>query len=952
MKRFKNRIAESRERRRTRADQRREQQELDAAERELDAQAAGGGGGNSSAGGSDAIAIDVSRLVVRRPKRKDVSYQDIEKALPKEIFTPDYDAVEGFLCDPELPSRFTLVRGEMGPARVEELDRIKKDRFEKLQAVTRQLSEVVLSNHELFSTELQRVSYLQDQLEMLCHMCTTSRRSLQRSEKNTRVSLGILKNHRKKMVLVGLVKTLTVISELESAKSRLEDLLKEKNFMGAIKLAYDIEDTTEKYADYDCVQDLARNLEDTFDLIEDRLNEELSAVCDSFSLESYKGLMEAYIFVEKPTVALDQLAMIFANAIMTNFKKTLVKHANTVASESKQSGGRKSTEQLCESVGAPRFEACLRDLCTGMCDLMVNYQQVKVWHEQEYSKKLERDETGLKSNHGEDEDEDGLEMPEWDQEYGVLKLKHGCFRIWQEIQKQVASFFTLVDISSYDFDRFMGVVSTINVFKNIGSSFSGGHGAATMDKAMKAKCIGYFEVFHKDRLTKLRGLLSIDKWKAENIKPDFNMFKDLKEYRFFRSSRKGSLVADSEQAPKRSDSTSDEHTSDGIIDQEAPGAAEDDDNAGIDALEMYRKGALVFKQERNEDTSQEFMDDDDTTIGPNLLAKAPLDSKESTDEARSGVSSTLPRKGPPPPHCTVTAMYVVRSIGRYLQMMKELNVIAGDVVQFITEIFEFYVHWCFEFFTQDCSDEYMSKRVSPRYMSFIKYLRNVYGRHTGNEADKKKKKTKDKEDSEESASQKKKSRWRPEPLGLCPVVDLDKEGTLFALAERITAAESLGFVGIIMRSLHGRLKKVLAGKQDKIDSVGKYYKSCVSLVAGLRKFVYDVASIKLRMFTETIPKNMSKCKWNVNDLQECHNSYIDDIVRECTTLGGRLDSFGERAIPLEAKKQVWTVVIESLCKQFVEGFATAKKCSNNGRALMQLDFGQFLNKMTKIVPLR
>jgi len=33
-------------------------------------------------------------------------------------------------------------------------------------------------------------------------------------------------------------------------------------------------------------------------------------------------------------------------------------------------------------------------------------------------------------------------------------------------------------------------------------------------------------------------------------------------------------------------------------------------------------------------------------------------------------------------------------------------------------------------------------------------------------------------------------------------------------------------------------------------------------------------------------------------------------------------------------------------------FASAKKCTNEGRALMQLDFQQFLNKLEKLTDLR
>ena len=36
------------------------------------------------------------------------------------------------------------------------------------------------------------------------------------------------------------------------------------------------------------------------------------------------------------------------------------------------------------------------------------------------------------------------------------------------------------------------------------------------------------------------------------------------------------------------------------------------------------------------------------------------------------------------------------------------------------------------------------------------------------------------------------------------------------------------------------------------------------------------------------------------------------------------------------------------CQTFVDGFSAVKKCTNEGRALMQLDFRQFVLKLEKL----
>jgi len=47
---------------------------------------------------------------------------------------------------------------------------------------------------------------------------------------------------------------------------------------------------------------------------------------------------------------------------------------------------------------------------------------------------------------------------------------------------------------------------------------------------------------------------------------------------------------------------------------------------------------------------------------------------------------------------------------------------------------------------------------------------------------------------------------------------------------------------------------------------------------------------------------------------------------------------------------LWEQIFRFCCRVFVDGFSSAKKCSNGGRGLMQLDFTQFLSKLEKMSP--
>ena len=45
---------------------------------------------------------------------------------------------------------------------------------------------------------------------------------------------------------------------------------------------------------------------------------------------------------------------------------------------------------------------------------------------------------------------------------------------------------------------------------------------------------------------------------------------------------------------------------------------------------------------------------------------------------------------------------------------------------------------------------------------------------------------------------------------------------------------------------------------------------------------------------------------------------------------------------------LWEIATLVCCQTFVDGFSAAKKCTNEGRALMQLDFRQFVLKLEKL----
>ncbi|KAG5891774.1 hypothetical protein JTB14_006962 [Gonioctena quinquepunctata] len=98
---------------------------------------------------------------------------------------------------------------------------------------------------------------------------------------------------------------------------------------------------------------------------------------------------------------------------------------------------------------------------------------------------------------------------------------------------------------------------------------------------------------------------------------------------------------------------------------------------------------------------------------------------------------------------------------------------------------------------------------------------------------------------------------------------------------------------------------------------------------------------------------MSKINWEVRDVRSMHNSYIDTILKEVQTFTQYLEDVAVK-VPIsdDVYKNLWENIAHIVTHTLVQGFSGAKKCTNGGRALMQLDFTHFLMNFEKISSLR
>uniref|UniRef100_A0A8C7ZVM9 VPS50 EARP/GARPII complex subunit n=1 Tax=Oryzias sinensis TaxID=183150 RepID=A0A8C7ZVM9_9TELE len=286
------------------------------------------------------------------------------------------------------------------------------------------------------------------------------------------------------------------------------------------------------------------------------------------------------------------------------------------------------------------------------------------------------------------------------------------------------------------------------------------------------------------------------------------------------------------------------------------------------------------------------------------------------------------------PILTNTTLNVIRLVGKYIQMMNILKPIAFDVIHCVSQLFDYYLYAVYTFFGRN--DMYESSGlglISSRLRTTLNRIQeSLIDMNAGVHAPT--------EDRKEKV---------PSPH-LSHLVVLTNSETLYGLAQRVVATESLAFLAELFESLQSHLDAMMpAAKKPFLQ---QFYSQTVSTASELRKPIYWVVAAKAIDYEQMLLM-MAGVKWDIREIMSQHNIYVDVLLKEFEQFNKRLGEVSRHVrIPLPVSNVLWEHCIRLANRTLVEGYANVKKCSNEGRALMQLDFQQFLMKLEKLTDLR
>uniref|UniRef100_A0A674NV00 VPS50 EARP/GARPII complex subunit n=1 Tax=Takifugu rubripes TaxID=31033 RepID=A0A674NV00_TAKRU len=806
-----------------------------------------------------------------------------------------------------------------------------RDKLKRQQAaVSKKVADLILEKQPAYVKELERVTALQTNLQLAAVICTNARRQLGVAKEGfTGASLGLLANQRRRHLLTGLLKSLRTIKTLQRTDVRLSEMLEEEDYPGAIQLCLECQKAASTFKHYSCISELNSKLQDTLEQIEEQLDVALSKTCKHFDVAHYTKVQLAYTLLGKTQTAMDQLHMHFTQAIHNTVFQVVLGYVELCAGNADTKFQKMQYKDLCTHITLDSYIPCLTDLCKALWEVMLSYHRTMQWHEEH-----DNMETSPAA--------DSLSDSVVDRSYVKKKLEHGLTRIWQDVQLKVKAYILGTDMSNFKYDDFIVVLDVISRLMQVGEEFCGSK-SEVLQESIKWQSVNYFKHYHRARLEELRMFLENETWELCPVKSNFNIAQ-LHEFKFMGQCRSPS-VSPSRQAA----------SSTGLAQEE------------LSLFQLYLLEGNPFemhiehKEEETEDVLasngyesdelekcvyQDYDNDSDSDVPEELkqdyvdeqTGDAPLKSV-SRETIRSKKKSDYNLNKANAPILTNTTLNVIRLVGKYMQMMNILKPIAFDVIHCVSQLFDYYLYAVYTFFGRN--DMYESSSlglISSRLRTTLNRIQEslieveAAGENAG----------------VHGAVEERKEKV-PSPH-LSQLVVLTNSGTLYGLAQRVVATESLVFLAEQFESLQSHLDTMMpAAKKPFLQ---QFYSQTVSTASELRKPIYWIVAARAIDYEQMLLL-MAGVKWDIREIMSQHNVYVDVLLKEFEQFNKRLADVSRHVrIPLPVSNVLWEHCIRLANRTLVEGYANVKKCSNEGRALMQLDFQQFLMKLEKLTDLR
>ncbi|XP_027429740.1 syndetin isoform X4 [Zalophus californianus] len=740
---------------------------------------------------------------------------------------------------------------------LQELEEYRDKLKQQQAAVSKKVADLILEKQPAYVKELERVTSLQTGLQLAAVICTNGRRHLNIAKEGfTQASLGLLANQRKRQLLIGLLKSLRTIKTLQRTDVRLSEMLEEEDYPGAIQLCLECQKAASTFKHYSCISELNSKLQDTLEQIEEQLDVALSKICKNFDINHYTKVQQAYRLLGKTQTAMDQLHMHFTQAIHNTVFQVVLGYVELCSGNTDTKFQKLQYKDLCTHVTPDSYIPCLADLCKALWEVMLSYYRTMEWHEKHDNEDTTSASEGSNM---------GTEETNFDRGYIKKKLEHGLTRIWQDVQLKVKTYLLGTDLSIFKYDDFIFVLDIISRLMQVGEEFCGSK-SEVLQESIRKQSVNYFKNYHRTRLDELRMFLENETWELCPVKSNFSILQ-LHEFKFMEQSRSPSVSPSKQPASTSSKTVTlfEQYCSDGNpFEIQANHKDEETEDVlasnGYESDEQEKSAYQEYDSDSDvpEELKRDYVDEQTGDAPVKSVSRETLKSRKKSDYSLNKVNA---------PILTNTTLNVIRLVGKYMQMMNILKPIAFDVIHFMSQLFDYYLYAIYTFFGRNDSLESTGLGLSSSRLrttlnriqeSLIAMEVSADPTATLTAAEERKEKV-------------------PSPH-LSHLVVLTSGDTLYGLAERVVATESLVFLAEQFEFLQPHLDAVMPAVKKPF--LQQFYSQTVSTASELRKPIYWIVAGKAIDYEQMLLL-MANVKWDVKEIMSQHNIYVDALLKIC-----------------------------------------------------------------------
>eukprot|EP01135_Chromosphaera_perkinsii_P008595 Nk52_evm37s1401 gene=Nk52_evmTU37s1401 len=922
--------------------------------------------------------------------------------IPKEYFSSDFNAVVDTIN--LMPEPFCEAS----------IDEARMLTIRELNAVSKKLFEKVMTNHERFVAEMQKLSTVKSELQIAEVVCKNGRNCVEKAEELlVRKSLDIVRRHRRKENLQRVLEEVICIKQLCMKHEMAKDILKDESpdFAKCLSLVIECKNELKKHTKYACVRDLQYEVQVTCESIEEMLDQALNDLCFCFNGKQYCNILQSYALLGRLDRALDQLHIHFTTVVhdatmhlVTHFvdKASRRRDCNNNrggAKEQEKSAGSEFEDRMAsildykqkcrdlvkydlqkDSQSRPVYLECLADMCKFCGEILFNHHSIMAFTEsKEGGKQLwgifKDNSSTLKSTF-------------------FRKLNFGRVSIWEDVQFKVSVLLKAKDVSLLQLNDFMFLMKCVSNLESLGREFirfssgdivgdageyfakedlTNSHSNFILRDIIKSKSVLYFKSFHRAKMDDIKTMLENDVWQKCPLQKGFSIYK-LKEY-------SGILSATQSVEHLRS------------VFPICKGT-----DTKLDSLRCEMVHCKYFLREKSLQKwfakGSHSPEVENTFVNVLLAGWTP---ETGSAPSTGGESNSMVERVASPavdtdelltdPLLSSVSLNLVRLVGTYIEMMKSFRPLSYHIFVGLTQLCDYYIYAIYLFFGSPAlasdiyePNEYLaSKRcLSDRLRSMLARLQAIITNTTVGKIDNRMSRECSKEEVTSDASSNSQSVDATAAKKTLPpkkvyekiletrfprpnmMTDINLFNNLFGLEHRVIAVESLQFVSYALRLVKTSIEEILP-----LDS-SLPSKSLESLQQKFKKFIQNFYSNtvdivpELRLF---MYKNISlKCVGFEKVFDEIVAAKWDlkEIASEqsmyCDILVKRFELFGVLidgvpSIPKTVYMSIWDLSIRNAMDILVHGFSKVKRCNNEGRALMLLDLQFFVSKLENISPI-